>query len=54
MIFYRPPRIIQIIETFEYSEGWSGTIPNINYPNTFTGFDTSPFVSFVETFEAGW
>ena len=54
ILFYRPPLEIVFTENFEYSGNWSGTIQNINYPDTFTGFDTSPFTSFTENFESGW
>jgi hypothetical protein len=52
--FYRPRQWIGIQENFEYTEGWSGTILNVNYPDTYTGFDT-PTDSLTETFEgSGW
>ena len=44
-----------IRESFEYDGAWPGTIPNGNYPYTFTGFAT-PAASEQESFEAagGW
>lgn len=62
MLFYRVPPPVDIFqlgvtinESFEYSESWSGTINNVNYPDTFTGFD-SPSASINEAFELsdGW
>lgn len=55
LVFYRPPIWNGLTESFEYSENWSGTIENINYPDTFLGFD-SPFASISESFEPsnGW
>ncbi len=42
-------------DSFEYSDGWPGTIQNINYPETYTGF-SSPIASENESFEnaEGW
>lgn len=54
ILVYRPKQWNGLDENFEYSEGWSGTIQNIYYPNTFTGFET-PTDSILETFEGiGW
>lgn len=55
VLFYRPPIWTSLASSFEYIENWPGTINNINYPDTFTGFD-SPTASISESFEpaSGW
>jgi hypothetical protein len=52
-IFMEP--LASISSNFEYSESWSGTISDINYFSSFTGFE-SPEASITSSFEPseGW
>jgi hypothetical protein len=56
LYFYRLDPVTQISANFEYSEGWSGTIIDTNYPATFTGFNTPSNETPLESFEnsGGW
>jgi hypothetical protein len=50
--YYREPPYINATENFEYSEGWPGTISDINYPDSFSF--SSPTATGAENFESGW
>jgi hypothetical protein len=52
LYFYRPAPITEGIATFEFSEGWPGTIADINYGLTFSF--SSPTATGTENFESGW
>ena len=53
LLFSSP--LATLSESFEYSENWSDTISNAEYPNTFTGFN-SPLTTLSEEFNVsdGW
>ena len=52
VFFKREDPNINAVEAFEYTDGWPGTIADINYPLSFSF--SSPETSVTENFESGW
>lgn len=43
--------IVTMEEKFEFAEGWPGTIADPLYPDSYTGFTTTPTATELESFE---